>query len=66
MGKKKHFAVKHEYNYTGVSLSCDNKECKMEENTVGICDVNSYKQREIVNQIYLGIEIEKHKKLISE
>lgn len=58
--------VKHEYNYTGVSLSCDNKECKMEENTVGICDVNSYKQREIVNQIYLGIEIEKHKKLISE
>mgnify|MGYP001227391045 CR=1 FL=1 len=57
---------KHEYNYTGVSLDCDNKECKMEENTVGICDVNSYKQREIVNQIYLGVEIEKHKKLISE
>ena len=51
--------VNNEYEYEAVSLEDKDKTKKLTE-------VSSYKQREIINQIYLGIEIEKHKKLISE
>lgn len=63
---KKYRKVIPAYDYTRDCLDNNNVEDNLKDNTIGLCDISSYQQREIVNQIYLGIEIEKHKKLISE